>query len=74
MTRIFLATVPGGGADLFVDRRLAEAEMAAFKAAEAAIAEERQRQALEAPTKPPTETPTRTVLGIIGAKASGFFW
>lgn len=74
MTRIFLATIPSGGADLFVDSRLAAADLAALRAAEAAIAEERQRQALEAPTKPTTETPTRTLVGLLGAKASGFFW
>jgi hypothetical protein len=73
MTRIFLTTIPSG-ADLVVDSRLAAADLAAFKAAEAAIAEERRRQALEeAPTKPTTETPTRTVLGLLGARASGWF-
>lgn len=73
MTRIFLTTIPSG-ADLFVDGRLAEADLAAFKAAEAAIAVERQRQALEeTPTKPTPETPTRTLVGLLGARASGWF-
>ena len=36
----------GGGADLFVDSRIAEADLAALQADEAGIAEERQRQAL----------------------------
>ena len=45
--------------------------------AEQALEEERQRQArepaAEATRKPTTETPTRRVLGVLGAKASGFF-
>ncbi len=74
MTRIFLTTIPGGGADLFVDGRLAEADLAALQAAELMIAEERQRQALEeTPTKPTPETPTRTLVGLLGARAGGFF-
>lgn len=38
-----------------------------------AEAEERQRQAARATERNPTEERTRTVLGVLGAKASGWF-
>lgn len=66
--RIIVATIPTGGNVAF------EIDPATLHAAEQALEEERQRQACEAArTKPATETPTRTVLGVLGAKASGFF-
>jgi hypothetical protein len=65
--KIILATIPTGGNVAF------DIDLAALHAAEQAL-EERQRQALEGPrTKPTTETPTRTVLGLLGARASGWF-
>ena len=77
MTRIFLATIPSG-ADLVVDSLVAEVDMAALHAAEAALdLEARQRQALladEATRKPnPTEKPNPTALHLrLGGLASGW--
>ena len=68
MTKIILATIPTGGNVAF------EIDLAALHAAEQALDEEaRQRQAQEARTKPTTETPTRTVLALLGGRASGWF-
>jgi hypothetical protein len=67
-----VALLAGGG--VFVDAAVRQAQEEALAAAEAAIAEERQCQALEeAQPKPTTETPTRTVLGLLGGRASGWF-
>jgi hypothetical protein len=68
MTKIILATIPTGGNVAF------EIDLATLHAAEQALEEARQRQACEAArTKPTTETPTRRVLGLLGARASGWF-
>ena len=72
MTRIPIVTFSTGYGSTAVE---IDAEL--LRTAEQALEEERQRQArepaAEARTKPTTEPPTRTVLGVLGAKASGFF-
>ena len=68
MTKIILATIPTGGNVAF------EIDPAALHAAEQALDEEaRQRQLEEARTKPTPEAPTRTVIGLLGGRASGWF-
>ncbi len=63
--KIFLATIPTNGNVAFA------LDPTALKAAEAAIAEERQRQAQEAP-KPTPEPPTRKLIAVVGPRASGW--
>lgn len=71
--RIELGVVLLAGGGVWVDDVVRQAQEAALKAAEAAL-EEQQRQALdEAGTKPTTEPPTRTVLGLLGGRAGGWF-
>lgn len=69
MTKIILATIPTGGTVSF------EMDIAA---AEPALEEEERKRlardpAAEARRKPPPQTPTRTLVGLLGARASGFF-
>lgn len=70
--RIELSVVLLAGGGVFVDAGVRQAQEDALRAAERAIEEERQRQAVER-TKPTTETPTRTVIGLLGGRASGWF-
>ena len=72
MTRIPIVTFSTGYGSTAVE---IDAEL--LRAAELTLEEERRRQArdpaAEATRKPTTETPTRRVLGVLGAKACGFF-